>query len=76
MPRRVYLKDPELAQKSHFHTAYVGDGAISPDGKPLTLHKVEFVHGVARDVDDALYQRLKDAGVAETSRPRLPHTED
>jgi len=71
MPARVYLKPPELARKSAIHTAYVGDGATGTPEKPAILLSVEFTNGVAREVEESLFQRLADAGIASLERPRL-----
>ena len=76
MPKRCYLADPELAKTSAHHTAYAGTGAVTEDGKPGPLYKLEFDHGVARDVDDALYQRFKDVGVAADKRPTVARDDD
>ena len=75
MPKRVYLQPKDIVRKSKFHTAYVGDGPIHPDGTGGQLYKLEFVDGVAMDVPEQLYQRFKDAGVAGASRPKRPEDE-
>jgi len=69
MPKRVYLQPREIAKKSAFHTAYVGDGAVSDDGQPLKFYALTFVQGVAKNVDETMYARFKNAGVCDTNRP-------
>lgn len=75
MPKRVYLI-PKALQGSAFHTAYVGDGAVREDGKPGPMYKLEFINGVAYDVDEQLYQRFKNAGIADIRRPKRAGAEE
>jgi hypothetical protein len=74
MPKRVYLI-PEALRHSAYHTAYVGEGAVHEDGRGSPLYKLEFIHGVAYDVEEQLYQRFKDAGIADVNRPTRPDEE-
>jgi hypothetical protein len=76
MPRKVYLQPDELVKRSRHHTAHVGNGAIHPDSQGGELHKLEFHDGVAYDVPEALFQRMKDAGIADTARPKRAGEED
>ena len=70
MPKRVYLADAELRKRSAHHTAYVGAPAEERlPGMPAPLHKLEFVGGIARDVDENTYQRFADVGVVTAERP-------
>ena len=71
MPKKVYLKPKELAKHSRHHTAYVGEGAVSGDGTPKPLYKLEFWGGVAEKVDEGLFRRFEDAGIASTSKPSV-----
>lgn len=77
MPVRVWLKDEELRKHSAHHTAYVGAPAAEHiPGQPVPLHKLEFVNGVAHDVDDTLYQRFADVGLVTTTRPKRKDDDD
>ena len=76
MPTRVYLhpKYQETAYvRSAHHRAYVGNGPIHAPGGSTQSEVVilEFWGGVARDVDETVFQRFKDAGIADASPPRL-----
>ena len=73
MPKRVYLAPkltPDAYKASRHHTAYVGSMITPASGIPAPLHKLEFVNGVAQNVDENLYERFKDVGICDTSRPR------
>ena len=75
MPRRVYLSpklEPGAYRNSRHHTCYAGSTVTTAPGIPAPLHKLEFVNGVARNVDENLYERFKDLGIADTSKPRRP----
>ena len=75
MPKRVYLApklDPQAYKGSRHHTAYSGSTIMPAPGIPAPLHKLEFINGVARNVDENLYERFKDLGVCDTSKPRRP----
>jgi len=69
MPAKAYLQPPELVAKSRHHRSYAGDGPIETDGKPGKLYVMEFRNGVARNVDEQVYQRFKDLGHCSTTRP-------
>ncbi len=69
MPAKVYLQQPELVAKSRHHRSYAGDGAIETDGKPGKLYTLEFFNGVAKNVDEQTYQRFKELGHCDTTRP-------
>lgn len=71
MPDRVYLKDPKMFRHSKHHTHYSGTGPIQHKDNPGRLYKTEFINGVARNVDDETFRRLKDEGVASATRPRV-----
>lgn len=83
MPKRVYLKPLSIVRKAGIHTAYVG---TNPNGSPIVppgaeageLLKLQFVGGVAQNVDDRLFERFKDVGVASLDRPRIvsPYEEE
>lgn len=72
----VYLKSPELARQSRRHTAYAGDGAIHGNPAGGHVYKLTFVNGVARDVEDTVYQRFRDAGIADLRKPVIEKAED
>ena len=75
MPRRVFLApklDPQAYKGSRQHTAYCGSTITPAPGIPAPLHKLEFVNGVAKNVDENLYERFKDLGVCDTSKPKRP----
>ena len=75
MPKRIYLSpklDPQAYSRSRFHTSYAGSTIAPAPGIPAPLHKIEFVNGVARNVDENTYERFKDLGVCDTSKPRRP----
>lgn len=74
MPKRVYLQPKDLVPHSKHHTAYAGDGAVH-EGKGGPIYKLEFIDGVATNVDEGTYQRFKDLGVAGEKRPER-HPED
>lgn len=77
MPKRVYLKPPELVKHSRHHTAYVGpDPTEIIPGQPTPLYRLEFVNGVAKDVDEQVYQRFKDVGIADVERPKRPKEDE
>ena len=79
MPRRVYLSpklEPGAYRNSRHHTCYAGSTVTTAPGIPAPLHKLEFVNGVARNVDENLYERFKDLGIADTSKPRRPRRND
>ncbi len=79
MPKRVYLSpriDPQAYKGSRHHTAYSGSTVTTAPGIPAPLHKLEFVNGVARNVDENLYERFKDLGVCDTSKPRRPRRDE
>lgn len=70
MPQKVFIQEKKLLKNSRHHTHYMGDGATS--GKPL--RSVTFVNGVATEVDENDYQRLKDLTgdkLVGTSRPKV-----
>ena len=78
MPRRVYLApklNPQAYKNSRHHTAYIGTSTISPPGIPQPLYKLEFINGQATNVDEAIYERFKDIGLVDTSRPKRPARE-
>ena len=75
MPKRVFLAprlDPTAYKNSRMHTAYSGSSISPAPGIPAPLHKIEFGNGVARNVDENTYERFKDLGVCDTSKPRRP----
>ena len=79
MPRRVFLSpklNPQAYKGSRTHNSYVGSTVAVPGGLPQPLHKLTFINGVATNVDESLYERFKDAGLADTSRPKRPATPD
>ena len=77
MPARVYMKDEALRKHSAHHTAYVGAPAEEHiPGMPAPLHRLEFWHGVAREVDETTYKRFADVGVVTTTRPSRRDEED
>ena len=76
MPRRVFLKPTELVRTSRHHTAYVGAPEEAIPGQPAPLYRLEFDNGVARHVEESLYERFKDVGIADVSRPKRPRDED
>lgn len=76
MPRRVFLKPTELVRNSRHHTAYTGAPGEAIPGQPAPLYRLEFVNGVARNVDEQLYERFKDVGIADVSRPKRPRLDD
>lgn len=70
MPAKVYLK-PMIAQRQGHHTAYVSDGHVRDrDGKCTTPVKLEFINGKAVNVENSLYERFADAGVADVKKPK------
>jgi hypothetical protein len=75
IPKKVFLQPKDLAHRSAFHTSYAGDGPIHPEGATAPLHKLEFVNGVAENVDEATYQRFADLGIAGPTRPPRPGEE-
>lgn len=75
MPAKVYLQPEGLKQSGH-HTAYVGDGRFVKPGEQPQVYKLEFFNGIAHNVDDTLYQRFKDAGIADTKRPQHSRREE
>jgi hypothetical protein len=75
VPKRIYLQPIDLVKKSRHHTAYVGDGAIHENASGGPLYKLEFVNGVAENVAESLYQRMKEAGIAGEKRPSRPDEE-
>lgn len=74
MPKKIYLA-PNRFRQSKYHTAYVGNGASRQDGK-TKVESLVFEGGVARNVEEAIFQRFKDAGIATDKRPRRPDEED
>ena len=75
MPKRVYLLPRDLVGHSKKHTAYAGAGEKSDSGHGKALVKLEFVNGVAENVDEGTFQRFKDLGIAGEKRPDK-HPED
>jgi hypothetical protein len=75
MPKKLYLQPKELVRHSRYHTTYVGDGAIKEDGA-TRVYSTVFINGIARNVDESMARRLKDAGLADVSRPRINDDED
>ena len=75
MPRRVYLQPRDLVNHSKKHTAYAGSGEPSDSGPGKELVKLEFENGVAENVDEGVFQRFKDLGIAGEKRPAA-HPED
>ena len=74
MPKRVFLhpkNDATAYARSAHHRAYVGNGAVHENGQPSETTVLEFWGGVARDVEESTYQRFKDAGIVDTSPPKL-----
>lgn len=69
MPRRVYVTDQEIAKKRGIHTVYVGT-TQHPVGEGSRVIATKFYSGVAKDVDENTYQRMKDLGHASEGRPR------
>lgn len=68
---RVYLRDPDLARRSGYHTAYCGTGnRLNADGSDPEMFSLTFYMGVARNVPVNVYRRFRDAGVATTERPK------
>lgn len=76
MHKLVYLRDVELIKKSRHHTAYAGDGAVH--GKPAggLVYKLTFVNGIARNVEDSVYRRFHDLGVADLRKPVIEKSEE
>ena len=74
MPKKVYLQPMELVKKSRHHTSYAGDGVV--EGQPSVLHKMEFVNGVARNVEEQMFRRFKDLGHCATAKPKMPGDDD
>lgn len=79
MPKRVFLSPklaPDAFKGSRHHTAYAGALVAPAPGVPAPLHRLEFVNGVAKNVDENLYERFKDLGICDTSRPKKPLIND
>lgn len=80
MPKRVYLQQLNIIRKAGVHTAYVGTNPngspIVQPGQPAELLSLQFVGGVARDVDERVFERFRDAGVATVNKPRIPSPYD
>lgn len=75
--KRCYLQPSDLVKKSRFHTAYAGAGEKHDSGHGKQLVKLEFIDGVAENVDEGTYQRFKDLGIAGEKRPdKHPEDED
>lgn len=75
MPKKLYLQPKELVRHSRHHTVYVGDGAIK-EGGATKVYSTVFVNGIARNVEESMALRLKDAGLAGTSRPKIDADDD
>lgn len=69
MPRRVYVTDKEIIRKRGVHTVYVGD-KDHPNTEGSKILSTKFVAGVAYNVDEGRFQRMKDLGHASESKPR------
>jgi len=74
--RFVYLKNPALAKKSRYHNAYDGDGAIHGNPAGGVIYKLTFINGVARNVEDSIYQRFHALGIADLHKPTIEKAED
>ena len=75
MPKLVFLSpkiDPSAYRNSAHHTVYAGSSVATAPGIPGPLHKLEFINGVAQNVEEGLYERLKDLGLCDTTRPKRP----
>jgi len=73
MPRRVFLHaklDTSAYKNSRHHTCYAGAGVAPAPGVPAPLHKLEFINGVAKNVDENVYERFKDLGICDTTPPK------
>lgn len=79
MPRKVFLApklNPQAYKGSRQHTAYIGSSIAAPPGIPQPLYRLEFINGQATNVDEAVYERFKDAGLVDVNRPKRQRRED
>jgi hypothetical protein len=74
MPKKVFLQPRDLVRHSRHHTAYAGDGPVEEHGK-TQIYRLEFVNGIAHDVEEGTYQRFKALGIADVKPPKWQETE-
>ena len=73
---RVYLASSAYWRSAH-HTAYCSPGSNprhADDERPLL--KLEFNFGVARNVEQNIYDAFVEAGIATTDRPQPRRDDD